>query len=247
MTKKFIYGLFICVIITCRVNAQKMNIDTIAVAILDRMAAMIGDLSSCHVTVSSHYDVQSQHLGLVKHDDQEELYMQGPDKLLIRAEGDRGSRSIYYNGNALVYYSLETNHYATFPLSAPIVEMIDTVNKLYHIDFPAADFFYPSFVDDIISDSKNLIYLGMTKVNGKDCFHIAGTTADKTYQFWVSDDALNLPMKMVIVYTNRNMNPQYEAILSDWQIDPVLPSALFEFMVPPKARKIKLVRGPVKK
>ena len=247
MTKKIFFCLLICGLITCEVNAQKMNIDTIAVAILDRMAAMIGDLSSCHVTVSSHYDIRSQHLGLVKHEDQEELYMQGPDKLLIRAEGDRGARSLYYNGNTLIYYSMENNHYAAFPLSAPIMEMIDTVNKLYNIDFPAADFFYPSFVDDILSESKNLIYLGMTKVDGKDCFHIAGTTVDKTYQFWVSDDALNLPLKMVIVYTNRDMNPQYEAVLSDWQINPVLPSAIFEFMVPPKARKIKLARGPVKK
>jgi len=154
MTKKFFYSLFICGFITGQVNAQKMNIDTIAVAILDRMAAMIGDLGSCHVTVSSHYDVQSQHFGLVKHEDEEELYMQGPDKLLIRAEGDRGSRSIYYNGNMLTYYSMETNRYATFPFSAPILEMIDTVNKLYNIDFPAADFFYPSFVDDILSESK---------------------------------------------------------------------------------------------
>ncbi len=95
MTKKFFYSLFICGLITGQVNAQKMNIDTIAVAILDRMAAMIGDLSSCHVTVSSHYDVRSQHLGLVKHGDEEELYMQGPDKLLIRAEGDRGIAVLY--------------------------------------------------------------------------------------------------------------------------------------------------------
>jgi hypothetical protein len=122
MTKKIFFCLLICGLITCEVNAQKMNIDTIAVAILDRMAAMIGDLSSCHVTVSSHYDIRSQHFGLVKHEDQEELYMQGPDKLLIRAEGDRGARSLYYNGNTLVYYSLENNHYAAFPLSAPIME-----------------------------------------------------------------------------------------------------------------------------
>jgi hypothetical protein len=142
---------------------------------------------------------------------------------------------------------MENNQFASLPFSAPIVEMIDTVNKMYGIDFPAADFFYPSFVDDILSESKNLIYLGMTKVDGKDCFHIAGTTADKTFQFWISDDALTLPLKMVIVYTNRDMNPQYEAVLSDWQINPVLPPALFEFMTPPKAKKIKMARGPVKK
>jgi hypothetical protein len=247
MNKKFIVGAFLCVVATSGVTAQRTNIDTIAVAILDRMSAMIGSLGSCHYTVSSNYDIRSQHLGLVKHGDDEQIYMQGPNKLLIRSQGDRGLRSIYYDGETLSYYSLENNQYATLALSAPIVDMIDTVNKLYGIEFPASDFFYPSFVDDLLSESKNLIYLGMTKVDGKDCFHIAGTAADKTYQFWISDDALTLPIKMVIVYTNRDMNPQYEAVLSDWQINPLLPATLFEFMVPPKAKKIKMARGPVKK
>jgi len=224
-----------------------MSIDTIAVAILDRMSAMIGSLSSCHVTVKSNYDIRSQHLGLVKHGDDEQLYMQGPNKLLIRSQGDRGDRSIFYDGNTLNYYSLENNQYATLALSVPIMEMIDTVNKMYGIEFPASDFFYPSFVDDMLSESKYLIYLGMTKVDGKDCFHIAGTTADKTYQFWISDDALTLPLKMVIVYTNKEMSPQYEATLSDWQINPVLPAVLFEFMAPPKAKKIKMAKSPVRK
>ena len=247
MNKKLIFSLFICIAANSRLAAQRMNMDTIAVAILDRMSAMIGDLSSCHVTVRSNYDIRSQHLGLVKHGDDEQLYMQGPNKLLIRSQGDRGDRSIYYDGKTLSYYSLENNQYATLSLSVPLMEMIDTVNKMYGIEFPASDFFYPSFVDDLLSESKNLIYLGMTKVDGKDCFHIAGTAADKTYQFWISDDALTLPLKMVIVYTSRDMNPQYEATLSDWQINPVLPPVLFEFMAPPKAKKIKMVKSPVKK
>jgi hypothetical protein len=126
------------------------------------MSAMIGNLSSCHVTVKSNYDIRSQHLGLVKHGDDEELYLQGPDKLLIRSNGDRGERSFLYNGKTLSYYSLENNQFATFPLTANIMEMIDTVNKIYGVEFPASDFFYPSFVDDLLSESKNLIYLGMT-------------------------------------------------------------------------------------
>jgi hypothetical protein len=247
MNKKFIVSVFICIVTSSGVTAQRTNIDTIAVAILDRMSAMIGSLSSCHYTVRSNYDIRSQHLGLVKHGDEEQIYMQGPNKLLIRSQGDRGERSIYYDGETLSYYSLENNQYATLALSAPIVEMIDTVNRLYGIEFPASDFFYPTFVDDLLSESKNLIYLGMTKVDGIDCFHIAGTAADKTYQFRISDDALSLPIKMVIVYTSRDMNPQYEAVLSDWQINPILPATLFEFMVPPKAKKIKLARGPIKK
>ncbi len=247
MSRKLFFSVAICLGFNAGLQAQKSNIDTIAVAILDRMSLMIGDLNACHVTVKSNYDIQSQHLGLVKHSDEEQLYMQGPDKLLIRSAGDRGDRNIFYNGKSLSYFSVETNRYSTIPLAVPIMEMIDTVHKLYNIDFPAADFFYPTFVDDLLAESQYLIYLGMTKIEGKDCFHIAGKMADKSFQFWISDDGLNLPMKMVIVYTSRNMNPQYEAVLSDWQLNPLLPPALFEFIVPPKAKTIKLAPIPSKK
>jgi hypothetical protein len=125
--------------------------------------------------------------------------------------------------------------------------MIDTVNKLYGIDFPVADFFYPGFVDDILAESRDLVYLGLTKVNGKECFHIAGTAKDKTFQFWISNDAFSLPAKVVIVYTSKEMSPQYEAVMSDWQINPSLPDALFEFSPPHMAKRIKLVPVNTKK
>ena len=47
-----------------------------------------------------------------------------------------------------------------------------------------------------------------------------------------------------IVYTKKELNPQYEAVLSDWKINPVLPDALFEFKAPPGAKKIKLLPIP---
>ncbi len=221
--------------------AQAPKIDTVAVSILDRMSVMIGDLSSCSVTVRANYDIGSKDLGLVKHSDEQQLFLHGPDKLLVRTEGDKGSREFYYDGQTLSYYSLAKNQYGQIPAPATIMAMIDTVNKLYGIEFPVADFFYPAFVDDILADSKNLAYLGITKVNGKECFHIAGTARDKTFQFWIANDAYYLPMKMVIVYTGKEMSPQYEATLSDWQINPILPDALFEFKAPPNAKKIKLM------
>jgi hypothetical protein len=136
---------------------------------------------------------------------------------------------------------MEKNQYGQIEAPMSLVEMIDTVNKLYGIEFPAADFLYPAFVDDILADSRELVYLGLTKVDGKECYHIAGVGKDKTFQFWISDDAFSLPLKMVIVYTGKPMNPQYEAVLSDWQVNPNLPDAIFEFTVPLKARKVKLV------
>jgi hypothetical protein len=246
MNKKLFLIIFICAA-TIQIKAQSPKIDTVAVSILDRMSAMIGDLGSCSVTVNSNYDVSSHVLGLIKHSNEEQVYMQGPDKLMVRSEGDKGSRSFYYNGKTLSYYSLDKNQYAEVAGPSTIMEMVDTINKMYGIEFPVADFFYPTFVDDILSESKNLVYLGTTKVDGKDCFHIAGTASDKTFQFWISNDAYTLPVKVVIVYTSKESNPQYEAVLSNWQINPNLPNALFEFNPPPKAKKIKLALLSIKK
>jgi hypothetical protein len=224
-----------------KTQPQIRRIDTVAVAILDKMSAVIGDLSSCSVTIKSNYDVTSKSLGLIKHSDEQQLFVHGPDMMLVKSDGDRGSRDFYFDGARLSYYSLDKNQYGQVDASMSLVEMIDTVSKLYGIEFPAADFLYPSFVDDILADSRELVYLGLTKIDGKECYHIAGKGMDKTFQFWISDDAYTLPLKMVIVYTNQEMDPQYEAVLSDWQVNPSLPDAIFTFTIPHKAERVKLV------
>ena len=230
-----------------QLQAQTRRIDTVAVAILDKMSAIIGELSSCSVNIRSNYDISSKELGLIKHSDEEHVYLHGPNKLMMRSDGDLGSHELYFDGTKLSYYSVDRNQYGQIDAALSLVEMIDTVNKSYGIEFPAADFLYPTFVDDVLGDSKELVYLGLTKVDGKDCYHIAGKGPDKTFQFWITDDAFSLPVKMVIVYTDKEMNPQYEATLSDWQVNPNLPDAIFEFAVPHKARKIKMVPLSAKK
>jgi hypothetical protein len=247
MTKRFLIILFSGIIAAGQLQAQTRRIDTVAVAILDKMSAMIGELSSCSVSIRSNYDVSSKELGLIKHSDDQQLFIHGPNQLLLKSEGDQGSHDFYFDGQTLTYYSMDKNQYGQIEAPVNVVEMIDTVNKLYGIEFPAADFFYPTFVDDILADSRTLVYLGLTKVDNKECYHIAGTTPDKTFQFWIADDAFTLPIKMVIVYTNKDMHPQYEATLSDWQINPSLPEALFTFTVPHRARKVKLMPLTVKK
>ncbi|HLX93024.1 MAG TPA: DUF2092 domain-containing protein [Puia sp.] len=221
---------------------QSPRVDTVAVSLLDKMSNMIGSMNSCAVTVNSNYDIPSRRLGLIKHSDEEQLFLHGPDKMLVRTEGDKGTRYISYDGKTLTCYSLDRNQYGQVTAPASIVSMIDTINRVYGIDFPAADIFYPSFVDDILADSKGLEYLGLTKVRGMECFHIAGIGKDKTFQFWIANDAYYLPIKIVIVYTNKPMNPQYEAVLTDWKVNPDLPDALFEFSAPPKAKKIKMTQ-----
>ena len=146
MIKKLLVIFLSGVFIAGHLEAQTRRIDTVAVSILDKMSAMIGELSSCSVNIRSNYDVSSKELGLIKHSDEQQLFLHGPSQLLLKSDGDQGSRDFYFDGKTLTYYSMDKNQYGQIDAPANVVEMIDTVNKVYGIEFPAADFFYPSFV-----------------------------------------------------------------------------------------------------
>ena len=222
--------------------AQGARIDTTAMMILDRMSDVIGELGSCSFRLSTSQDAQVDYeLGMMKYLNEHEVHMRGPDKMLVISLGDKGHRGYWYNGSKLAYYSYDENNYAIIDAPSDIVATMDAVHKDYGIDFPAADFFYPSFTDDLIEHNDQVRYLGVSHVNGKACFRIVAKSKEMSIQLWIADDAWLLPAKMVIVSNTGNTTEQYEAAFSNWEINPVLPDAMFEFTPPPHARKIKIM------
>jgi hypothetical protein len=221
-------------------RAQAPRIDTAAVMILNRMADVIGSLNSCSFTLKVSFDVADPEFGLVKHMDKDEVYFSGPDKMMIHAYGDKGHRGFWYNGNRLAYYSFDENNYAIIDAPPTTIATIDTVNKAYGIEFPAADFFYPTFVDDILGQFDTLVFIGKNVIDDRECFHILAKNKDLIVQFWIANDAYNLPQKEVIIYKNE-ANKQYEASFSNWELNAQIPGAIFEFMPPPRAAEITLI------
>lgn len=221
--------------------AQESRFDSTAILILDKMSSVIGDLTSCSFTLNSSNDQIDIELGLVKQFTVHQVYMVGPDKMLIDSHGEKGHRGFWYNGKQLAYYSYTENNYAVIDAPSNIISTIDTVNKTYGIEFPAADLFYPSFTDDLIENNDEIIFVGKSLIDDKDCFHIIAKNSVMSVQIWISDDALFLPMKMVIVYYDVSPNQQYEATFSNWQINPELPNAMFEFSPPQSASKLRLI------
>jgi hypothetical protein len=205
------------------------------------MGSVIGDLSSCSYTLHSSNDQIDVELGLVKHFTTHQVYMVGPDKMLVDSHGNKGHQGFWYNGKQLAYYSYSENNFAVMDAPSNIISTIDSVNKSYGVEFPAADFFYPSFTDDLIENNDEIIFVGKSTVNDKDCFHIIAKNSVMSVQVWISDDALFLPMKMVIVDYDISPNAQYEATFSNWQINTEYPNAMFEFTPPLNANQLKLI------
>jgi len=237
---KKILSLLLLMPLCLLLKAQQKDYDTVAIMILDRMSDVIGDLSSCSYVLQTTTDRTDAGSTITEYG-KNEVYMAGPDKMLVDAYGEKGHRGYYYNGSKMSYYSFKENNYAMVDAPPTIIEMIDSINVAYGIDFPAADFFYPTFTDDLLTYCDKIDYLGLADVDGKECFHILARGKEMNIQIWVTNDATMLPQKLLINYNGSKTTRRYEAGFSAWQLNPLLPAAMFNFLPPPSASEVYLM------
>jgi len=228
------------VLINFQIIAQESSYDTTAIKILDRMGEKIGELSSCSYTLNNSLDVADPELKIIKYLIINDVYMVGPNKMKIESRGDKGHRGYWYNGKHIVYYSYDENNYAVLDVPPTIMETIDSLNRAYGIDFPAADFFYPYFTDDLIENSNQIVYRGKSNVNGKECSNILAVGSEQSIQIWIDDDSA-MPMKFVIHLYKPDSHIQYEGTFSNWILNPTLQDSMFEFTPPANANKLRLI------
>jgi hypothetical protein len=238
---KKIFTSSLCVIVCCIANAQAKLQDSTAILIIDRMTDVIGDLQSCSFHLNVSTDVPDTQYSLVKKFNSDDVYMEGPDKMLVNVHGYKGHRQFMYNGNQLAYYSFDENNYGIIPAPNTIIKTIDSIHAMYDIDFPAADFFYPAFTDDLLENVDTLLFLGIVQIEDKEYLQILASNKGTTYQFWINNDAYDLPAKFVITDKTKPGYPQYQATFSDWIINPDLPDAMFDFQPPPGASRLQIL------
>lgn len=243
---KYIISSFFAAIFALSVTAQASKVDTVAVMILDQMSQVIGDLQSASFKAKIKNDVIDREVGLISEYKVSDIIFDGPDKMLIHSKGGKGHRAFWYNGEILAYYSYDENNYVIFDALPTTIQTIDSIHSAFGIDFPAADFLYPTFTDDLLSSSDEIIFNGRKIIENEECFHIIAHGEKATIQLWISSKAYTLPVKMLIIGGSQNHGLQYEVTFSNWQLNLEYPSAIFEFLTPPGAHEIKILSKSTK-
>src|SRR5262245_15662869 len=131
--RKVMIGLSL-LLTTISMEGQSKKHDSLAIIIIDRMTDVIGDLESCSFKLNTAIDQAQPAKGLIKYFSEFEVYMSGPDKMLVNAHGHRGHRQFMYNGDQLAYFSFDERNYGVIPTPNTTLKMIDSVNALYDIE-----------------------------------------------------------------------------------------------------------------
>ena len=208
--------------------------DTTAVENLDELSETIGKLNSCSYTLKTIVLKSKDSENTTTHD----VYMRGPDKMHIHSKGNNGQKSYWYNGKQFAYFSYNKNTYDTIVAPDNIIKAIDIIHDKYGIDFPAADFFYPTLTDDIIDNYDQVLSMDDEIVDNVDCAVIEASNNNEVVHIWIEKSS-HLPYKMSIENTKGD-NDYYEAVFSNWKLNSTLPDILFEFTPPENSVRVEL-------
>ena len=239
MTKQCIL-LIILMLSSYGFSQRTTAVDSMAVKLLDKMTAVLGELSAVSVEVKSENerinDLEENELLVTTH----QLQFSGPDRMTIHSRGDNGNKAIWYNGKYLTYYSFDENNFIQLNVPDTTIKMIDSIHQEFGIKFPAADIFYPTLTEDILNNFDHVRYLGLKTIDGQECFHIMGTSDALTFQLWISNNAFYLPKRYLFIDKN-NKYQHDQGTFSNWIFNPVLPDVIFEFSPPVNARLISIM------
>jgi len=231
--KKLVYTFFVALFLFSCSSDPKVY-DERAIASFDALSETIGKLESCSYTLNTFVSKKTGEQYTNEHD----VYMRGPNKMYIHSDGTKGERSYWYDGKTMGYFNFAKNTFDTIPALENIVKTIDVLHHKYGIDFPAADFFYPTFTDDMIDNFDQILFFGDETLDGVDC-SVSKSVNDKyLVHIWI-DKKTDLPHKLVISNVNNSLG-YYEAVFSNWRENPVLPDILFEFKPPQHSTRVAL-------
>ena len=163
-----------------------------------------------------------------------------PDRLRVDSEGDVDDRQLFYDGKTITLMDLSKNVYSTIDVPPDIDAALNHTIKAYNLR-ALADLIYANAYDYLMEGTLAGFYLGLSKVQGHLCHHLAFRQKEIDWQIWIENGPTPLPRKFLIT-DKKAKGLQVTALLSQWNTSPQLEESLFTFVVPAKAEKSPSVR-----
>jgi hypothetical protein len=165
----------------------------------------------------------------IQYTQEKKLAIRRPDRAYGEAWGDLGNKRFWYDGKRTTLVDGTLGVYATVDdVPGELGALMDHLFEKYDFAPPLADLVYPDIYEAVIGNVQFGNYVGLHDVEGIRCHHLAFVTKYKDWQVWIEDGLQMVPRKFLITYKAQPESPQYQAILTDWDLDARLPDVLFK-------------------
>ena len=162
-----------------------------------------------------------------------------PDKVRSDIISRDGSKKLFvFDGKDIYYSDIDDNVYASVPRPGDINQAIDYFTEDLQMPLPLGQL----ISSDVSEWVKKEIYAGgfvdQATINGVLCDHLAFRTENIDFQVWIAAEGDPLQMRLVIDYKNAPGEPQFRAMLKDWNFKPEVSDSLFVFKPAENMQKI---------
>ena len=164
--------------------------------------------------------------------------VQRPARLRASRRGDVDEQEFYYDGKTLSLHSHALGFYASVEVPDNLDDMLDFAREQLGLIAPAADLLHADSYQALMEDVQEGSYIGLSRVAGVDCHHLAFRNQEVDWQIWIADGDAPQPCKYLITTKWVTGAPQFTAVFADWYTSPSLDEDLFTFTPPEDAQRI---------
>ena len=172
-----------------------------------------------------------------------EASVRRPDRFRAESAGDTDNRQLVYDGKTITLMDRSKNFYTTIVAPPTIDAALEHAIQAFNLRAPLADLIYTKSHEYLTEGALSGFYVGLSKVRGVPCHHLAFREKDIDWQIWIEDSQTPVPRKFLIT-DKTAQGLQFTALFTKWNTSPQFEEGLFTFVAPEQAEKIDILPAP---
>jgi hypothetical protein len=217
-------------------SAQNAAIDPKATQLLKASTAYVATLKQFSFDSRNSFEVVLTSGQKIQFDARVIATVQRPNRMHAVRVGDLVDQAFYYDGKSVTLADPSQGYYATASAPGTLEAMLDFARESLGLVTPAGDFLYADAYGILTDGITEGLVVGPSMVEGQRCIHVAFRAPQLDLQVWIQEGAQPLPRKVVITSRDVVNSPQFETVVTKWNLNPTISAGLFKF-VPPKGAK----------
>jgi hypothetical protein len=216
------------------------DIESKAGEVLKQMCDYLKNLQQFSVEAEVTEDVLLTSGQRIQYGRKVEAWVRRPDRFRAESVGDTDSRQLIYDGKTITLLERNKNFYTTIAAPSDINAALEHGIQAFNLRAPLADLIYTKSYEYLTEGALSGFYVGLSKVQGASCHHLAFRQKDIDWQIWIEDSPTPVPRKFLIT-DKTTQGLQFTAVFTKWNTSPQLEDGLFTFVAPEKAEKIDIL------
>ena len=208
--------------------------------LLEAMSAKIASLDSFIIRGDGYADAKLPAGQIIEHASQVTLTLERPGSIRISNHSAEATREVFFNDGLLTVFTSDRGFYAQTRIPEGTESALDFAVNDVGIEEPLLDLISHDVAGHLMSDARDISYLGPSLIRGELFHHLAIRFPEIDMQVWVAVDGPPLPGKLSISSKWEGGAPRFVAFL-DWETNPDIPDNTFEFAAPEGAVEIDFV------